>query len=90
MSFITRNGEEVLDNNFIIGRPAIEIIRNPYLNDFYIPPNIKMNPKEMTILMEMNPQLPISVVQAIQQAYPSLAVMRDIGLIYCSLKFNLG
>ncbi|EPB73669.1 hypothetical protein ANCCEY_07250 [Ancylostoma ceylanicum] len=58
------------------GRPAIDLIDNPYLIDFYIPPNVVMDVGAIRI--EINPQLPTRTLQGLEQAYPELTLTSDI------------
>ncbi|KAL6744019.1 hypothetical protein Aduo_016998 [Ancylostoma duodenale] len=58
------------------GRPAIAVIENMFLVEFHIPPNVRMSPG--AIILRANPQLPLWLVQRLEQAYPGITVMTDI------------
>ncbi|KHJ82728.1 hypothetical protein OESDEN_17577 [Oesophagostomum dentatum] len=59
-------------------RPALLIYDNPYLQQFYLPPNIELSMKGIPIRLELNPLLPTSYLLTLQEHCPHCEITQDI------------
>nr|CDJ83988.1 unnamed protein product [Haemonchus contortus] len=59
------------------GRPAIEVINNPYLTIVEIPTTVVIPANENVIIIDMNPQLSPVIIQQLQQVCPMCQIQND-------------